>query len=110
MSVGGGTGTGPATAPASNVGQANATVAGLLFGLIERNLAGQIVNVCGKGVIRLDEIARLAGKPICVQPDSPKVRYEVSIEKLEAMQAVPRTQDTLAAFVRQETGSARGES
>jgi nucleoside-diphosphate-sugar epimerase len=74
-------------------------VAGLLFGLIERNIAGQIVNVCGKGVIRLDEIARLAGKTVRVQPGSPKVRYEVATGKLEAMQTVPRTQDTLAAFV-----------
>jgi nucleoside-diphosphate-sugar epimerase len=76
-------------------------VAELLFGLIDGNVAGQVVNLCGKGVVRLDEIARLAGKPVRVQPGSPKVRYEVSIEKLEAMQAVPRTEETVAAFVQQ---------
>lgn len=58
-----------------------------------------VVNVCGKGVVRLADVMAWAGKRVAVQPNSPKVRYEVSIEKIEGITGVPMTADTVKAFV-----------
>jgi len=74
-------------------------VSQIVFDLVERNLAGEIINVCGNGLIALEEIAALAGKPIHVQPGSPRVRYDVSIRRLQAIRPVPETKATLMAFI-----------
>jgi nucleoside-diphosphate-sugar epimerase len=74
-------------------------VSQIVFGLMERNCWGEIVNVCGKGVLSLSEVGQLAGKPIRAQAGSPRVRYEVAIGKLESMQPVPQTSETLASFI-----------
>jgi nucleoside-diphosphate-sugar epimerase len=86
-------------------------VSRIVFALLERNLCGEIVNLCGKGLIALEEIARLAGKPIRVQPGSPRVRYHVATDKLhrmlEGMEPLPRTSDTLEKFLREWAAAER---
>jgi nucleoside-diphosphate-sugar epimerase len=75
------------------------SVARIIFDLIENGTAREIINICGDGLISLQDIADMAGKAVRVQPESPKVRYNVSIGKLQAIRPVPQTRDTLGAFL-----------
>jgi nucleoside-diphosphate-sugar epimerase len=72
----------------------------IAFELIDRGEDRQVFNVCGKGLIQLTEVIKAAGRSVTGQPGSPRVRYDVAIEKLERLMAVPETQQTLINFVR----------
>lgn len=61
-------------------------------------------NLCGRGLIELTEIMEIAGT-VPVQPGSPCVRYDVSIEKISQVVAVPDTRTTVLEFVRTATNN-----
>jgi len=83
--------------------------AGLMLDLVERGLKREIVNIAGRGVIGLREIMNMAGrKTIEVKPGSPKVRYDVSVDKLSFRVEVPDTRRTISTFLREHiTGNVR---
>lgn len=64
----------------------------------------EIFNLCGAGAIRLREAMEAAGVDVPVQPDSPRVRYEVSIEKLSRVARVPETRTAVLDFVKSSLG------
>jgi nucleoside-diphosphate-sugar epimerase len=74
-------------------------VARIVFSLIDHRLSGQVINVCGKGVISLGEVMEISGNSVPVQADSPRVRYEVCIQKLSQIQPVPDSRETVRQFV-----------
>lgn len=74
-------------------------VAQTVFALIDRGLAGEIINVCGNGLVALSDVIEMAGHPVTVQPDSPRVRYEVSIEKILGILPIPDSRETVREFV-----------
>ena len=80
----------------------------LIMGLVERGLRDEIVNVCGAGLIRLQDVIALVGRPVPVQPGSPRVRYDISIEKLSGYAAVPETRAAVLDFVRGQLAAAAG--
>jgi hypothetical protein len=51
----------------------------------------------------------LAPGPIDVQPGSPRVRYEVSLDKMSRIVAPPETRPEVLAFVRAELARAGGQ-
>lgn len=76
--------------------------AAMILTLIDRSLWRNVVNICGRGVVRLQDIIKLGGKDIPVQPGSPRVRYEINITKLLGIMEVPDTRDTVFEFARAE--------
>jgi len=76
----------------------------IAFQLLDRGAAREVFNLCGSGVIQLSEAAELTGKPVPVQPGSPKVRYEISLEKIGSLVSVPDTRAAVLAFVREQIG------
>jgi nucleoside-diphosphate-sugar epimerase len=60
----------------------------------------EVVNVCGRGIIQLDEVMQLVGREVPVNPGSPVVHYNVSIEKASRRVQLPPTRQTVAEFVR----------
>ena len=80
--------------------------ASILFRLLESGARNEVFNVCGKGVVRLSEAAALAPAPVPVQPGSPLVRYEISLEKLSGIVEPPETRPEVLAFVRSELARA----
>ena len=73
---------------------------GLVLDMAERHTG--TFNLCGRGVVRLRDVMEFAGKPdLPVNPGSPCVRYEVSVEKTSQAVDVPATRDAVFAFVRQ---------
>jgi len=71
----------------------------IVLELAGRGLSREIVNVCGQGLISLEEAIASTGRTVALRPDSPKVRYEVSIEKLSRSVSVPGTRSTVLAFL-----------
>jgi len=76
------------------------SMAQIILELIDRRIEGEIFNLCGRGVISLREVMQLAGVDVPVQPGSPCVRYEVSIEKISQLINIPETTASVAAFVK----------
>lgn len=56
-------------------------------------------NLCGSGVVKLSDVMRETRREVAVQPGSPRVRYEVSVERIGALAEVPETRQTVFQFV-----------
>lgn len=76
----------------------------IVLHLLDRGVHNEIMNVCGRGVICLREVITLVGREVPVQPGSPKVRYETSIEKLSRLVDVPETRPAVIEFVKNILG------
>jgi nucleoside-diphosphate-sugar epimerase len=74
----------------------------IVFRLIEQGIGREIFNLCGKGLVRLQEVIDRKANPVPVNPESPKVRYQVSIDKLLALVDVPSTREEVFEFVNSE--------
>lgn len=74
----------------------------IIFELIRQGINNEIINVCGKGLISLQEVINLKGSAIEVKAGSPRVRYDVSIEKLSTLVDVPETRQTVIKFLHAE--------
>jgi len=77
--------------------------------LINRKKYNEIFNICGWGLIKLqDVIDAIQAKPK-LQPQSPLVRYNVNIAKISKLLDVPETRKTVLEFVRTELKRVRKE-
>jgi len=76
-------------------------VAKIVLTLVRRQAQNDLFNVCGAGCIALARVAELAGKPLpSCAVENPRIeRYEVSVEKLQNLIAVPRTVATIETFL-----------
>ena len=74
----------------------------IVFRLVEQGLEGEVFNVCGDGVIELNEVIEYIGQPVEVSTGSPTVLYDVSIEKLRKVVPVPSTRETVLDFVKDQ--------
>ena len=74
----------------------------LVLQLVDQNIHCEIVNLCGRGTIALQEVLYATGKQIRVEPGSPRVRYNVSIDKISQWLDVPDTRNTVLKFALQQ--------
>jgi nucleoside-diphosphate-sugar epimerase len=74
--------------------------------MLDVNAPNEILNLCGRGVIQLSEVLGMVEGAVPVQPDSPTVRYEVSIEKILRLTDVPETRTAVREFVHSEVANA----
>lgn len=58
----------------------------------------EIFNLCGRSTIALSEVIAAKDGNITVQPNSPRVRYDVSIEKISRLASIPETRATVLDF------------
>lgn len=58
-----------------------------------------IYNLCGIGTISLSRVLSLVNKDVKVNHNSPKVKYDVSTEKLQGIISIPQTQDMVQKFI-----------
>lgn len=68
-------------------------------------LPAPILNIGAAGVISVSEVARLAGKSLRVRSGSPRVRCELSLEKLARFCALPETAPAIARFLAERTNA-----
>ena len=71
----------------------------IILGLVHAPVVNEIVNVCGKGTIELQEVIDAVGKHVRVEAGSPRVTYDVNTGKLEGLVTVPETRKTVLEFV-----------
>jgi len=74
----------------------------IVLELVEKGVTGETYNVCGQGTVRLQEIIEASGREVRIHPGSPRVRYDVSIEKISSLFSLPPTRETVLSFVREE--------
>ena len=80
----------------------------IILALVRERTTQEVFNVCGRGTIRLSEVAAVADRQVSVRPGSPRVTYDVSTAKLEARTQVPETRTTVVDFVRAHPHLAQG--
>ncbi len=71
--------------------------------LLKRNIQNEVFNVCGDGVISLNEIKNLVtGYELAYSGVEPNPeRYEVNINKIKSIVPIPLTRDSVTKFVRE---------
>jgi len=75
-------------------------VAKITFMLMQKNLKQEIFNVCGKGLVQLDDI--LKNFAIKVNPGSPLVKYDINIDKISKIADVPNSMDAVMSFIQEK--------
>jgi nucleoside-diphosphate-sugar epimerase len=71
----------------------------IMLDLAQDGLSHRTLNLCGAGLIQLREILDAVGD-VPVNPGSPVVRYDVSIEEISRLVELPQTRATVMDFVR----------
>jgi nucleoside-diphosphate-sugar epimerase len=78
-------------------------VARLGWDLAEKNLTGEIFNICGAETIAMKEIAQLAGREMNLSELPPNAQpriVEASNEKIRKLLSLPKTADAVRDFIR----------
>jgi nucleoside-diphosphate-sugar epimerase len=73
----------------------------IVMTLAGASLSDELFNLCGDGTVRLADVADMAQRHPLAVPGAPCVRYQVSVNKLKRLIAVPRTSDTVHSFVQE---------
>ena len=66
-------------------------LAEIVIDLAARDIHNEVFNLCGNGVVSLTEVIEATGREVAVNPASPRVRYEVSVDKISRYVEPPST-------------------
>ncbi len=87
--------------PGSELQYLNTNVAAtLVMELIARNIQNETFNLCGDGLVELEEVIREWGKQVEIKPNSPKVLYNVNVNKVKKYVEIPSSRDAVFDFLR----------
>jgi nucleoside-diphosphate-sugar epimerase len=73
----------------------------IVFGLLDAGKIGEVFNVCGNGLVRLQDVIERVKGPVAFKENSPRVTYEINIDKIKTHSIVPSSGDAVFAFVDQ---------
>lgn len=73
--------------------------AAAVMDIIKQGYTQEIFNLCGKGLVKLQEIIDITKSKVNVNLDIPPVCYEVSINKIQSVVNIPSTRETVIDFV-----------
>ena len=83
-----------------------AAVAEIVWAMQDRLPPGEILNVCGRGLVSPREIAEMAGAELNLsQVSAPPRIVDISVEKLAGLVEVPETRETVHRFLKNEIPS-----
>lgn len=77
----------------------------VVLSLAAAGVRDQIFNLCGRGTVSLQEAMSHSHRNVAVNPNSPRVRYDVSIEKVRSalrsasLADVPETRETVFRYL-----------
>lgn len=71
----------------------------IMLDIVGRGISRHVFNLCGRGVMRLQEAVERTGRQVAVNPGSPRVRYDVSIERVSRLVEVPETRQAVFDFL-----------
>ncbi|MGH8645952.1 MAG: NAD-dependent epimerase/dehydratase family protein [Gammaproteobacteria bacterium] len=81
--------------------------AAIAIDLIDRGFVNEVFNVSSSGAVKLLEAMDLVGYKGFLEPESPRVRYELNVEKLSELVELPSTRQTVFDFVEHERKRSR---
>lgn len=70
----------------------------IILALAAGSTSREVFNLCGRGLVRLRDVMEATGRQVPVQPDSPLVRYDVSIDRISRLVDVPETRPAVLDF------------
>lgn len=78
-------------------------LAATALALHESGHVNEIFNACGRGLVKLADVMRWAGRDVPVDAAAKRVRYEVGTTKIERIMPMPPTQASVREFVEAHT-------
>lgn len=78
-----------------------ADAARIVWDLVEAGLQGEVMNLGAEGLLNLGAFHRAIGSSSPFKADAPKVRYELSLDRIRALRRgapLPRTEDCVMRF------------
>ncbi|MGI0483090.1 NAD-dependent epimerase/dehydratase family protein [Geminocystis sp. CENA526] len=75
------------------------TASKVVMEIISKGYTQEIFNLCGNGLVKLQDVIDRTDSKVKVNYDSTPVCYEVSIEKIESLVNIPSTHETVMNFV-----------
>jgi nucleoside-diphosphate-sugar epimerase len=75
--------------------------ASIVMNLIDRDLTREVINLCGDGLVQLESIVEEVGtNEIEVKPNSPKIMYNVNVDKAKKYVEIPQSKDAVLDYLR----------
>lgn len=68
--------------------------------IISQGYTQEIFNLCGDGLIKLQDVIDRTQRKISLNGDTPPVCYQVSIDKIQTIVNIPSTHDTVMEFLK----------
>lgn len=68
--------------------------------IISKGYTQEIFNLCGNGLVKLQDVIDRTESKVKVNYDTPPVCYEVSIKKIQSIVNIPSTRDTVMKFIK----------
>ncbi|MCL2330849.1 MAG: NAD-dependent epimerase/dehydratase family protein [Phycisphaerae bacterium] len=73
--------------------------AATVWNMIQRGIRGETFNLCGNGLVCLQDVMAWAGRSVPVKENSPAVTYHINISKIQQYVDIPSTSETVRQFV-----------
>jgi nucleoside-diphosphate-sugar epimerase len=74
-------------------------VAATVLELVDRQIHGNIFNLCGDGTVRIADAITWSGQEIAVSPGAPVVVYDVALDSIRSAVPVPGSENAIRAFM-----------
>ena len=71
----------------------------VVMDILRQDYSREIFNLCGNGLVKLQDIIDLVKSPVKLDMSIPPVRYQVSISKIQSVVNIPATYPTVVNFV-----------
>jgi nucleoside-diphosphate-sugar epimerase len=74
-------------------------VAQITIDLLEKKINNETYNLCGDGLVKLQDVINRVGKHIQIVANSPNVVYNVNVSKIKKIISLPKSIETVNKFV-----------
>ena len=71
-------------------------VAKIIFNIVDKKIENEIFNLCGSGIIKLEEI--IGNNTLNVEDPSPILKYNVNLDKIKKIHDIPFSRETVLKF------------
>ncbi len=91
--------------PESKLQYINTDIAAMkVMEIIDKGYSQEIFNLCGNGVIELQEVLNLTNRQVEINTETKPVHYEVNIDKIQSVVDIPSTRQAVIDFVNYKIG------
>lgn len=74
--------------------------ASIVFDLLNQGLSREVINLCGDGLVKLQDMIDSVGVQIEVNPNSPRVLYNINVDKAKKYVDIPSSTDAVLNYLR----------